>query len=484
MAQTLTRVSPESVGIPSEAVAAFVEAVQQKVGGLHSFMLLRHGQVAAEGWWAPYAPQRPHMLFSLSKSFAATAVGLAIEEGRLSLQDPVISFFPEETPSRVSRNLAAMTVHHLLSMNTGHHVDASAETFKRMDGNLVRRFLRIPVKHKPGSWFVYNTAATYILSAIVHKLTGMPLTAYLQPRLFDPLGIAPPLWDSDPLGINMGGFGLHLTTEDIARFGQLFLQEGRWGDRQLVPADWIRTAHVAHSDNSNQPGNPDWQQGYGYQMWVCRHGAYRGDGAFGQYCVVMPEQDAVLAATSGIRDLQAPLDALWELLLPAMAPAALPEDAAARQGLRARLEGLSIPPQQGQATSPIAEAVSGQMYDLEENAAGLTRVGIRVGARQRVTLLLRDRKRTWRLPVGAGQWAESSTRMPLSARDFGVEEPVLLSGGWTSPDTYAVQLCAVGTPFLRSYALQFTEAGLTLTVASNVGAPEPVIVRGIAAQKG
>jgi len=476
MSQELVRTTPEAVGIPAAAVSAFIDAVQESVGGLHSFMLLRHGRVAAEGSWAPCSSQRPHMLFSLSKAFTSTAVGLAVSEGLLSVDDPVLKFFPEEAPPKVSRNLAAMTVHHLLSMNTGHHEDASEATFKRRDHLLAKRFLRVPVKHKPGTWFVYNTAATYMLSAIVHRLTGMPIVEYLQPRLFDPLGIAPPVWDSDPLGVNVGGFGLNLKTEDIARFGQMLLQKGRWGDGQLLPAAWIETASSYHSDNSIRGGNPDWTQGYGYQFWLCRHGAYRGDGAFGQYCLVMPEQDAVLAITSGISDMQAPLDAVWEHLLPAMGPAALPADAAANADLSAQLASLHISAQEGSATSPVASRITGRRYATDANQAGVKSLRVDLDA-SGGTLSVRDRRGVHTVRFAMGAWAEGTTTLNIQSRNAlarwvappPVETPVAASAGWIAPDTLAVRICFVTTPFIPTLTLHYDGDALTASFVSNVG---------------
>ncbi|MBC7527909.1 MAG: serine hydrolase, partial [Chthonomonadaceae bacterium] len=214
-ASRLPRTSPESVGIESAGIQKFLEAVNTKVGGLHGFLLLRHGKVAAEGWWTPYAPQYPHMLYSLSKSFTSTAVGLAIEEGKFTLESPVTSFFPKELPSKVGANLAAMRVEHLLMMSTGHDKDATGPTREDKDGDWVKGFLSLPVEHAPGSKFVYNSAATYLLSAIVQKTVGKTVLEYLTPRLLTPLGIEGATWEVCPKGINTGGWGLAIKTEDI-----------------------------------------------------------------------------------------------------------------------------------------------------------------------------------------------------------------------------------------------------------------------------
>src|SRR5690349_9507617 len=201
----LKRTNPEAEGIPSSAILDFLKAIEQHthpLDAVQGFMLLRHGNVVAEEWWAPYGPESPHSLYSLSKSFTSTAIGLAISEGRLTVDDPVLKFFPEEGPSNPSENLKSMRVRHLLSMNTGHKEDTTRYVFQGEDTNWARTFLSLPVEYQPGTWFVYNTAATYMLSAIITKLTGESLLDYLRSRLFDPLGIENPVWESDSRGIN------------------------------------------------------------------------------------------------------------------------------------------------------------------------------------------------------------------------------------------------------------------------------------------
>lgn len=333
----LPRSRPEAQGISSSAILAFVEAADRSIDSLHSFMLLRHGCVVAEGWWAPHAADVPHVMHSLSKSFTSTAVGLVIAEGKLSVDDQVLKFFPEDAPAEQSDNLKAMRVSDLLRMVTGHQTEPS----RKADEPWVRTFLAHPVPFKPGTHFLYNTPGTYMLSAIVQKATGQTVLDYLRPRLFEPLGIEQPVWEASPQGITTGGFGLHIRTEDVARFGQLYLQMGQWQGKQLVPRAWVEVATRMQTSNGSNPRS-DWDQGYGYQFWRCRHGAYRGDGAFGQYCIVLREQDAVIAITSGLKDMQAPLDLMWEILLPEMRPAPLPADEAAGKKLERVLRGLAV----------------------------------------------------------------------------------------------------------------------------------------------
>ncbi len=336
----LQRSSPESQGVSSVHVRAFVEAANQNVYDMHSFMLLRHGQVVAEGWWAPEAAEKPHILWSLSKSFTSTAVGLVASEGKLDIDDKVLSFFPEDTPPEPSENLKAMRVRDLLTMSTGHEKQPALTE----DGVWTRQFLTQPVPHKPGSTFRYNTPATYMQSAIVQKVTGQTVVDYLQPRLFDPLGIVKPTWETSPQGISIGGYGLYVRTEDIAKFGQLYLQKGKWNGKQIIPADWIAQATSKQVDNDKTPSarNPDWRQGYGFQFWQCRHGAYRGDGKDGQFCIVLPEQDAVIAITAKTRNMQQQLDLVWEHLLPAFHDKPLPENPAETGKLKATLSNLKL----------------------------------------------------------------------------------------------------------------------------------------------
>src|SRR3954469_19612118 len=238
LAAGLPRGSPESQGVTSAGVLAFVEAADKNVDSMNSFMHVRHGHVVAEGWWSPYDAGSPHSLYSLSKSFTSTAVGLAIAEGKLSLDDEVLKFFPDDAPSSPSNNLKSMRVSDLLRMSTGQQTEPA----RTPNEPWTKTFLAQPVPFKPGTHFLYNTSGTYMLSAIVQKATGQTVLDYLKPRLFDPLDIKLPTWEKSPQGISTGGYGLSVRTEDIARFGQVYLQKGQWQGKQLVPAAWVEAA--------------------------------------------------------------------------------------------------------------------------------------------------------------------------------------------------------------------------------------------------
>ena len=224
----LPRSAPEAQGVSSSAILDFIEAADRDIDAMHGFLLVRHGHVVAEGWWRPYDAQTPHILFSLSKSFTSTAVGLAIAEGKLGIDDEVLKFFPEDAPADPSANLKSMRVRDLLRMATGHQTEAPLWRSEpgQADETWTRRFLAHPVPFKPGTHFLYNSPGTYMLSAIVQKVTGMTVLDYLRPRLFEPLGFENPSWVASPQGITAGAYGLLARTEEIARFGQLYLQKG------------------------------------------------------------------------------------------------------------------------------------------------------------------------------------------------------------------------------------------------------------------
>jgi CubicO group peptidase (beta-lactamase class C family) len=440
----LPRSSPEQQGVSSSGVLSFVQAADERIEGLHSFMLVRHGHVVAEGWWSPYDASSRHQLYSLTKSFTSTAVGLAVAEGKLSVDDSVLPMFPDQAPAEVSDNLKAMRVRDLLSMSTGHHAEAPF----RQEEQRIKAFLGQPVVHKPGTFFLYNTPASNTLAAIVQKAVGTSVLDYLRPRLFEPLGIDEPRWDRDPQGHPIGGYGLYLRTEEIARFGQLYLQKGQWQGRQVVPAVWVESATSRQVSNGSKPES-DWEQGYGYQFWRCRHRAYRGDGAFGQFCVVLPEQDAVVAITSGVKSLQAVLDVVWERLLPALQEERRPEDTAAQEKLRATLARLTLAMPKGTAVPGPKPRMTARRYTFPANdqkieALALERKG------EAVTLVGRWNGVEQRLALGRGDWQRG--RLAYAAQP---EQPVAASGAWTAPDIYTARIAFYETPFALTLTLRF-----------------------------
>jgi len=478
----LPRATPESQGVPSAAVEAFLDGIAASKHEFHSFMLVRHGNVIAEGWWAPYAAQLNHTMYSMSKSFTSTAVGLAVSEGKLTVEDPVVSFFPDDLPAKVDDKLAALRVKHLLTMSVGHAKDSTG--LITPEENWVRAFLALPIAHAPGSEFVYNSGATYMLSAIVTRLTGQKVIDYLRPRLFEPLAIDGMTWQTCPRGNNTGGWGLSISTEGLAKLGQLYLQKGEWNGKQLIPAKWVEEATSFKIQQplpaTTRPARPndrnDWVQGYCYQFWRCTHHAFRGDGAFGQFTIVMPEQDAVLAITSESPDMQGELDLVWEHLPPAMKDAPLAEDSATASRLQQRLSSLALAPEKsGKTSSPRASAVSGKLFAVEPNDLKIKAVSLSFdddGCIFRVT----DDQGEHAIACGLQKWAFGETDMPGTPPSLGLgrtvkvspKAKVAASGTWTDDDTFEMTWRFHETPHHDTAICKFTEDGVTVRFASSI----------------
>ena len=315
-------------GKPSAAMNTafnnYLNAIKSAGTNQHSIMVVQHGKVLVSSWMNEGAPEKEHVMWSVSKTFTSTAVGFAVSEGKLKLTDKVISFFPDKLPAEVSDNLKALEVRHLLTMNSGHDTDPTTTIRESGDNDWIKSFFATPLKHQPGTYFVYNSLGTYILSAIVQRVTGQKVFDYLTPRLFKPLGITGIYWDESPVGINCGGWGLHLKTEDMAKMGQFLLQKGKWNGKQLIPAKWIEEASKKQVESFPSwtriidQSDIDWGEGYGYQMWRCRHNAFRADGANGQYIIVIPDKDAVIAATANRSDMPKELEEIWNFFIPVL----------------------------------------------------------------------------------------------------------------------------------------------------------------------
>lgn len=469
----LPRSTPEQQGISSAAILDFIQSADQKIDAIHSFMLVRHSHVVAEGWWSPFGPEIPHTLFSLSKSFTSTAVGLAISEGKLNLNDQILKFFPEDAPADPSPNLRAMRVRDLLAMSTGQHSNEVAKIQLDLPGEWTKEFLALPVDHKPGTYWYYNTPATYMLSAIVQKVTGQTVHDYLLPRIFEPLGMGDPVWEKSSQGICLGGYGLSVRTEDIARFGLLYLNHGKWNGKQLVPAEWVAAATSRQASNGSDPDS-DWEQGYGYQFWITRHGLYRGDGAFGQYCIVMPQQDAVVAITSGTKDMAGEMNLVWDKILPAMKPKPLHADAQNLKNLQSALAGLKLHLQQGSSSSTLAAQFSGKKFSFTENDQKIESAALDwSGENSPATLTLRMNGAEQRIRVGTGAWETGRMTFAANVARPPVEQLVAASGAWAADAIYKVKLAFYESPFCATLTLDFSGGKLSLGTEYNVALHGP-----------
>ncbi len=411
--ENLTRSLPEKEGVSSQGILDFLNAAALSKNEFHSIMILRHGKVVAEGWWNPYRAGLSHTLYSCSKSFTATAIGFSWSEHLLNLSDKVISFFPDQLPATVSPWLAGLTVKDVLMMSDGMEPDPT--TVIPAKANWIREFLATPIVHEPGTTFLYNSMGTYMLSAIVQKVTGKTVLDYLGPRLFDPLGINGIDWETDPHGINTGGWGLRLKTEDMAKFGELFLQKGQWKGKQILPSEWVEQAstlkiiqHPAYSQAKRD--SSDWEQGYCYQMWRCRHNAFRGDGAFGQYIIVMPDEDAVIAITSETGNMQDELNLVWKYLLPAFQKGSLPADPGLDTKLKEKLASLSLDPEKKSDLESMEATLNDKVFLLDSNSKKM-KSAIFHFEKGICTLTIKTDTADYDLKFGSGNWVYGRTTM-------------------------------------------------------------------------
>ena len=317
------------------AFEAYLQAVEDSSENLHSIMVLQHGKVLEEKF---FVPDTAHILNSVSKTFTSTAVGFAISEGLLNLEDKIVDIFPESVPEQPQEWLSQITIRNLLTMNSGHGTDPTYAV-RSGEEDWVKAFMEWPLDYEPGTCYCYNSLGTYVLSAAVQKVTGQKVVDYLETRLWQPLGIEKPFWQESPDGISTGGWGLFLRTEDLARMGLCLLNGGKFNGKQVIPAEWVAEMSKTQVPSVNAGINErkmkelvaehpeitywdadksDWVQGYGYQMWRCRHNAFRADGANGQYIIILPDQDAVIAATAHVQNMQQELNLIWDYLLPAL----------------------------------------------------------------------------------------------------------------------------------------------------------------------
>jgi len=471
----LPRSVPEAEGVSSGDIIRFIEAVENSRHELHSFMFLRHGKVVAEGWWDPYRPDLKHTLYSTSKSFTSTAVGFAVTEKLLNVEDKVISFFPEDLPDSIPPYLSELTVGDLLTMSAGQDPDPTFMVVSG-DSNWVRGFLSMPLVNEPGTKFLYNSLATYMLSAIVQKVTGEKVIDYLTPRLFEPLGVQGIDWETDLQGINTGGWGLRVKTEDMVKFGQLYLQRGNWNGSQILPEDWIEEATTIKIEQApdlpqTTKDSSDWLQGYCYQFWRCRHHAFRADGAYGQFIIVMPGQDAVIAITAETPDMQDELNLVWEYLLPSMHEEELSANDSMARTLEQKLSSLALPLPEKSDDPSLVSQISGKTFTLESNEQHIGTISLRFTDNVCHVALHSDTA-VYELTFGSGTWqtGETTRRGPnllLGAKaHFTGLPPSEIAGcySWKDENTLELILRYIESPHTETMICHFDQKKISVDI--------------------
>ncbi|MBP1994132.1 serine hydrolase domain-containing protein [Paenibacillus eucommiae] len=371
MTNLFTPVSfPENAGIPSSAVLRFLERIDREQTCMHGFLVLRGGQMAAEGYWAPFTADRKHRMYSVSKSVVSLAVGLLIDEGKLHLEDRATTFFKDKLPEQIHPYLAQTTIRDLLMMSTPH----SSNSYTRYDPDWAATFFQKEPSHPPGTIFAYDTAATVVLNTVVERISGVPFLEYMRPRLLDPIGFSQDAWCiQTPEGTSWGGSGVICTLRDMAKLANVCLNGGRWDGQQLISETYIREATSKQIDNSINDN-----RGYGYQIWMERDGGFSFRGMGSQFAFCYPEKDFIFAC---IADTQGGgptgtgiVDAFHEELYPYIANASLPEDPETSRRLQEKIRHLRVLPQRGAVDSSYAKEISGKWYRMNDNQMGISRM--------------------------------------------------------------------------------------------------------------
>jgi CubicO group peptidase (beta-lactamase class C family) len=423
--------TPEEQGIPSDAVLALARRWEREGNEPHGVVVLRHGHVVAEGAWQPWPRDGIRLVYSVSKTFLAIAAAFAEAEGLLARDERLVDVFPEAAGAAGPR-AARITVEDCLRMSTGHRAD-TLDTVRGIVGGgeeSVALFLGVEPEEEPGSWFLYHNGASRMVALAVQRRTGERLVDYLRPRLLDPLGVREAVWTHWG-GADLGYSGLHISTDTIARLGQLLLDDGRWQGRQLLPAGWVARASSLLADTTHHPDPADWKAGYGYQIWRGRHG-FRADGAYGQFALVLPEHDLVVAVTSCTETTHEVLDAVWEELLPHLCDAPLPRDPDAHARLTAALATAAAPASGSTATAPASPGPWRFDHTPTTEHPALRSVEVRRGE-QGWVLEVDDGGRVT-IACGDGHWPDAGG------------SPWVASGGWVAPGVFEATVVAVETP--------------------------------------
>lgn len=476
MRKEFPRTTPEAVGIPSASIEWLLDRLEEGWTEPHGLMIMRHGKVCAEGWWAPYATGIRHGLQSHTKTYAATAVGIAYTEGLLKLTDRIVDIFPDEIPENPSENLKKLTVRDVLCMGCG------MDTMPRPSKDWIREFLATPVNHVPGTTFMYNSTGSTFLGAIVRKLTGLGLHDYLKPRLFDKIGIdAENLrWITMPDGMEVGGGGLFATTEDNLRLMKLYADGGVWEGERILAEDYVKWATSKQNDSATEravnPPAEDNFVGYGFQIWMCRpKGVYRADGAMGQFTIVFPERDMLLAITenasgsTGGAMPQKALDTIWKWMdaLPGPETEILPEDPEASAHLARRMQMLALPAPRRSPESPLQEKINGSTYAVTDGYFALADAGMvrfmsgedRPGGAKALSLTFAENACTLTCLVDGKPQSLTAAMDGTRLRNElpGMPSIALCSGCWEADNVFRLRLRMVET--CNETSITFTFSG-------------------------
>lgn len=365
------------------AINRFFEQTHRENIEIHTMQIYRGGKQIMRVAQEPYSCTDAREVYSLSKLFASTVVGIAVTKGLVQVTDRLVDIFQRK---EASEKFSHMTLRHLLSMNTGHETCVMPQMVRAE--NAIEAFFDQEPVYEPGTYFAYNTGASCMLCAVVERVSGMKFFDFACRNLFYPMGMTEVSWGHCQDGLCCGGVGLHVSSDSIMKLGLLYRNFGVYDGKRILSEEWVREASSCVSDNSGN-GTPDWCSGYGYQIWKNSRDGYRGDGAFGQLCMVLPGRDAVVAVQADVENMQREIDLIFDLL-----------------------DGVGF--QETQAKHFLFEPISSEgllsapdgIYQLDENPAGLSTLQVCTTG-DTLHLVFADRWTVQKITASIGTWTEN-----------------------------------------------------------------------------
>jgi len=458
----LSFATPESVGIPSEAIAKFIRTIQEQQLCVHSTLIFRRGKLVAEGYAKPWHVDRKHRMYSISKSFTALGIGLLLDEGKISLDDPIVKFYPEYVPGPVHPFIAEATIRDMLTMRDPHD-----HTLRGLAD-----WFSTPPTHPPGTVFMYNTTCTNLLCGIIEKLSGVTLMEYLYPRLLEPIGFTPNcICIKGNWGYSWSGSGIICTPRDLARVAMVCMNGGRWGDKQLISEAYIKEATSRQADNSLTGRDAERWAGYGYQIWRTRNNGFAFWGMGSQFAICLPDEELMMITTGDTQGIDTAegtiIRAFWETVYASMEKDALPENTKAQTDLKELLDNMALTVQPGEASVPVTGAVCGKTYRLFANDSGWSDVRFEFEADGGRMIYTNTRGKK-EIPFGFGKQAGfkfPETHFPGDTFDVpgGKEYEAWASAGWVDERTLSI-LCHLTDDYCGNLRINAVFDGTRVTI--------------------
>ncbi|MGI6665086.1 MAG: serine hydrolase domain-containing protein [Christensenellaceae bacterium] len=477
----LKRSDIKTTGLQPEKINALLGALMTPQYGMQAMMLLKNGAVVKEVYKKPYQKNTRRCMFSVTKTLTALAIGFLMQDGSISEEDLVMPFFKEQLPAAPMEYMQHLKIKHLLTMTSGvnaaqqdtarAHVDAVKIGFPYMYAdfkineqmNWAQDFLETYLTYPPGEKFVYDNNASHLLSAIVGKVTQKTMADYLAEKLFAPLGIPAPLWQTAPEGVTVGGYGVWLTLEELAGIGQFLLQKGHWQGKQILEKAYVEKMTSAQVEIGNRAAK--WEKAFGYQVWILGEGqAYAGIGAFGQMYVVFPAQEMVFAMLGGSLHYMKVLDVLMRHI-----PNLEQQEGMAETKKLPKHWAEEIPAGASSWDMPQAMPLSNHTFSFSENLYGIEEMSFACGTEDTLRIKIKGEESI--VPIGFGYWAEGKFPVQEDAETDVHHTPlfsaVAVSGAWAQ-DLFHIAVVFYETPYRMDLYCRFTPHGIKIEVKRNV----------------